>query len=67
MVEDTPLQQFLIKCLYSLSSIFPATACIDKLHDCVEGIYFNVYQGNMKKAVCHVSRERLQRGKMLRQ
>ena len=48
-VEGTPLQQFLLRSLFSFDSIFPAIVWIDKLPHCVEGIFFNVYQGNMKK------------------
>ena len=41
--------------LYSLDSIFSGMVWIDKLHNCVEGICFNVSQGNTKKTFSHFS------------
>ena len=41
-MEDTPLQQFLLSSLFSFDSILSGTVWIDKLHNCVKGIFFNV-------------------------
>ena len=69
VVEDTPLQYFLLSNLHSFDSIFlfwfyySGIAWIDKLYNCVQGICFMVYQGNRKNTLPHVSWEWLQRGK----
>ena len=47
MVEDVSLQLFFIE--YLFDSIFLGIVCIVKLHSCVEGICFNIKQGNTKK------------------
>ena len=41
-VEDTPLQHFLLSSIYLFDSIFSGIVWIDKLHNCVEDICFNV-------------------------
>ena len=41
-VEDTSLQQFLLSSFYLFHSIFSGIIWINKLHNCVEGICFNV-------------------------
>ena len=48
-VEDVSLQQFLLSSFYSFESIFRGIVWIDKLHNCVGGICFNISQGNTKK------------------
>ena len=50
-VEDTPLKHFFLSSLYSLESIFSGIVWIDKLHNCVEVICFNVEQGSMEKTL----------------
>ena len=40
--EDVSLQQFLLSSFYSFESIFLGIAWIDKLHNCVKGICFNI-------------------------
>ena len=37
-VEEAPLQQFLLRSLYSFDSIFPSIVLTDKQHNCVEVI-----------------------------
>ena len=41
-IEETPLQQFLLGIIYLFDSIFSSIVCINKLHNCVEGICFSV-------------------------
>ena len=41
-VKDTPLQQFFLSSLYSFDFTFSGIVWIDKLHNCVKGIIFNV-------------------------
>ena len=48
-VEDVSLQQFLLSSFYSFETIFRGIVWIDKLHNCVGGICFNISQGNTKK------------------
>ena len=48
-VEDASLQQFLLSSFYSFESIFLVIIWIDKLHNFVGEICFNISQGNTKK------------------
>ena len=41
-VEDASLQQFLLSSFYLFGSIFLGIVLIDKLHNCIEGICFNI-------------------------
>ena len=48
-VEDTLLQQFFLSSLYLFDSIFSDIVWIDKLHNCVKRICFNVPGNGCKK------------------
>ena len=62
-VEDTRVEQSLLISLYSFDSIFSGAVWIDKLHSCVEGICFNVYQRNWKKTLSIFSKGTIAKNK----
>ena len=55
-VEYTPFKQILLNSRYSFDCIFSGLVWIDRLHNRVEGIYFNE-TGNRKKTLVTTKQE----------